>query len=196
MANRFNKSFSSFSPLHSEFSPGCRIIDNFSDYFSFDVCDKEKDNKYYTYQLDKIVLESSSFPSTTIIASDASIKNNVATLISHTYMYNRLIIKMIYYAVHVTNTEAELFTIKYGINQASNFNNMSKIIVITNSIHVTRKIFELLVHPYQIQSAAIFSNLHSFFKCYENNSIEFWECPSCLKWHLHNKIDIIGHFGH
>ena len=196
MANRFNKSFSSFSPLHSEFSPRCRIIDNFSDYFSFNVCDKEKDNKYYTHQLDKIVLESLSFPSTTIIASDASIKNNVATLISHTHMYNRLIIKMIYYTVHVTNTEAELFTIKYGINQVSNFNNMFKIIVITNSIHVARKIFELLVHPYQIQLAAILSNLHSFFKYYENNSIEFWECPNCLKWHFHNKVDIIGHFGH
>jgi len=49
MANRFNKCFPSFSPLHSEFSPGHRIIDNFSDCFSFNVCDKEKDNKYHAY---------------------------------------------------------------------------------------------------------------------------------------------------
>ena len=181
MANRFNKSFSSFSPLHSEFSPGCRIIDNFSDYFSFDVCDKEKDNKYYTYQLDKMVLELLPSPSTAIIASDMSIKNNVATSILYTHVYNRLITKMIHHTVHVTSTEAELFAIRCSINQASNFNNMSKIIVVTNSIHTTRKIFELFVHPYQIQSATIFSDLCSFFKHYENNSIEFWECPSHLK---------------
>jgi len=189
MANRFNKCFPSFSPFHSEFSPRCRIIDNFSDHFSFNVCDKEKDNKYCTYQLDEMVLKSSSSLSIAIIASDTSIKNNVATLISHTHMYNRLITKTIYHVVHVTSTEAELFTIRCGINQALNFDNVSKIIVITDSIHAARKIFELFVHPYQVQLAAILSNLHSFFKHHENNSIKFWECPSCLKWHLHNEVD-------
>ena len=189
IANRLNESFPSFSPLYSEFSPRHRIIDNFSDYFSFNVCDKEKDNKYCTHQLDEMVLESSSSPSTVIIASDAIIKNNVAILISHTYIYNRPIIKIIHYMVHIISTEAELFAIRCSINQASNFNNMSKIIVVTNSIHTTRKIFELFVHPYQIQSAAIFSDLCSFFKHYENNSIEFWECPSHLKWHLHDDVN-------
>ena len=66
---------------------------------------------------------------------------------------------------------------------------MSKIIIVTNSIHAARKIFEPSIHPYQIQSAAILSDLCSFFKHHENNSIEFWECPSCLKWHLHNKVN-------
>jgi len=50
---------------------------------------------------------------------------------------------------------------------------MSKIIVVTNSIHVARKIFKLSVHPYQVQLAAILSDLCNFFKCHENNSIEF-----------------------
>jgi len=136
-----------------------------------------------------MVLESLSSPSIAIIASDVSIKNNVAISISHTHMYNRPITKTIHHAVHVTSTEAELFTIRCGINQALNFDNVSKIIVITNSIHVARKIFELFVNPYQVQLAAILSNLHSFFKHHENNSIEFWECPSCLKWHLYNEVD-------
>ena len=188
MANRFNKSFPSFSPLHSEFSPGHRIIDNFSDHLSFNVCNKEKDNKYCTHQLDKMVLESSSSPSTAIIASDASIKNNVTISISHMHMYNRPIIKMIHYVVYVTSTEAELFVIRCGINQASNFDNMSKIIVVTDSIHKTRKIFEPSAHPYQSQSAAILSDLCSFLKHHKTNSIKFWECPSCLKWHLHNEV--------
>ena len=47
MANRSHECFSSFSPLNSEFSPGLRIIDNFSDRFSFNVCDKRKDNKFW-----------------------------------------------------------------------------------------------------------------------------------------------------
>ena len=46
MANRFNESFLSFIPLHSEFSPGLRIIDNFSDHISFNVHNKGKDNKH------------------------------------------------------------------------------------------------------------------------------------------------------
>ena len=96
---------------------------------------------------------------------------------------------MIYYVVHVTSTEAELFAIKCGINQAMNFDNVSKIIVITDSIHAARKIFELSVHPYQVQSAAILSDLHNFFKCHKNNSIEFWECSSCLKWYLHKEVN-------
>jgi len=189
MTNRFNKSFPSFSSLHSEFSSGCRIIDNFSDYFSFNVYNKETDDKYRTHQLDEIVLKLLSSPSTAIIASDVSIKNNVATLISYMYIYNRPITKTIHYAVHVTSTEAELFTIRYDINQALNFKNVSKIIVITDSIHAVRKIFELSVHSYQIQSAAILSNLCSFFKHHENNSIKFWECLSRLKWHLHNEVN-------
>jgi len=51
------------------------------------------------------------------------------------------------------------------------------------------KFFELSVHPYQVQSAAILSDLCNFFKHHGNNSIEFWKCPSCLKWHLHKEVD-------
>jgi len=46
MANRSLECFSSFSPLNSEISPGLRIIDIFSDRFSFNVCDKRKDIKF------------------------------------------------------------------------------------------------------------------------------------------------------
>ena len=62
MANRSNKCFSSFTPLDLEFSSGLRVIDNFSDCISFNVCNKEKDNKSHIHQLDEMVLESSSSP--------------------------------------------------------------------------------------------------------------------------------------
>jgi len=38
-------------------------------------------------------------------------------------------------------------------------------------------------------SAAILSDLCDFFHRHDNNSIEFWECPSHLKWHLHSKVN-------
>ena len=135
MANRHNKCFSSFASLDSEFSPGLRVIDYFSDHILFNVCDKDKDNKAQSHQLNKMILESSSFPSVTIIASDARIKNNVTTSIVYIHTYNKPLTKTIHHVVLVMSTEAELFTIRCGINQATNSNNITKIIIITDSIH-------------------------------------------------------------
>jgi len=95
-ANRFNECFPSFDPLNSEFSPGFQVIDNFSDQISF-VLNKEKNNKLHAQTLDKMVLESSSLPSVTIIASDASIKNSVAISIVHIHTHNKPIIKTIHH---------------------------------------------------------------------------------------------------
>ena len=178
--NRLNRIFSSFSPLHSELSPSHRFIDNFSDHFGFNLHSKQKDNKTCTHQLDNMVIESSSSLSTTIVVTDASIKNEVATSIPHTHTHNNPIAKTVHHAVHVTSTKAELFTIRYGINQASNWDSISKIIVITNSIHVAKKIFDPSSHPFQIHSVAILAELWQFFLQHHNNSIEFWECPSRL----------------
>jgi len=189
MANRSNECFPSFVPLDLEFSLGLRVIDNFSDHISFNIHNKEKDDKSCVHQLDKMVLEPFLSSSIAIITFDVSIKNNVATSIIHMRIYNKPITKPIHHIVHITSTEAELFAIRCDINQAMNFNNISKIIIVTNSIHVARKIFNPLVHPYQVQSAAILSDLCNFFNHHENNSIEFWECSSCLKWHLHNEVD-------
>ena len=150
MANRFNESFLSFIPLHSEFSPGLRIINNFSDCISFNIYNKGKDDKHCAYQLDELALESSSSPSTAIITSDASIKNDIVTSISHIHTYNGPIIKMIHHVVYVTSTKAELFAIRCSINQALNLNNVSKVVVITDSIHMARKIFEPSIYLYQV----------------------------------------------
>ena len=42
MDNRFNKIFPSFVPLHPEFSSGNRVIDIFSNHFSFNLFSKKK----------------------------------------------------------------------------------------------------------------------------------------------------------
>ena len=44
--NRFNKVFPLFNPLHPEFSPGHRVIDNFSSCFSFHLFNKSKDTNF------------------------------------------------------------------------------------------------------------------------------------------------------
>jgi len=173
--------FPSFSPTHPELSPGFRIIDNFSDRFSFNLCNKEKNDKFHFYQLDSVVIESFLSQSIATIATDASIKNNIATSILHTNISNQPLVKTIHHTVFVTSSEAELFTIRCSINQASSKENVSKIIVITDSIYIAKNIFDTSSYPLQIHAMAIFEKLHQFFSRNPINLIEFWECSSHLE---------------
>ena len=120
-----------------------------------------------------MVLQISSSPSTALVVTDASIKNNIATSISHIHLANHPLIKTVHHAAFITSTEAELFTIRYGINQACIKENVSKIIVVTNSIHAAKKIFDSKSHPFQSHSTAILSELYHFFNKNHENSIEF-----------------------
>jgi len=191
LANANNRSygvFPSFSPLHPELSLGSRVIDIFSNCFSFNFNNKGKNDKIHLQQLDSMVIESLSSPSTAITATDASIKNNVITSISYTHIPNRHLSRTIHHSAFVTSTKAELFTIRCGINQASSVYNISKIIIVTDSIHAARKIFNPSSHPCQIHAVAILEELRLFFSKNSSNSIEFWECSSCFNWHLHKAV--------
>ena len=128
-----------------------------------------------------MVLHSSSSPSMAFVVIDASIKNNIAISISHVHLANQPLIKTVYHAVFVTSTEAELFAIRCSINQACIKENVSKIIIVTDSIYAAKKIFDSKSHLYQSHITAILSELHCFFNANQKNSIEFWECPSHLK---------------
>ena len=121
---------------------------------------------------------------------DTSVKNNIVTSISHTHIHNKPVTKTPHYAVNVMSTEAELFTIRYGINQATKSNDISKIIVVTNSIHAVKKIFNSSSHPFQSHVASIFNKLQIFFSCYQENSIKFWECTSQCNWSLHKVVNM------
>jgi len=118
MDNRFNEVFPSFAPLYSEFSPSSRVIDIFHSCFSFYLSSKQKDDSFrlHIQQLDNLSIESSNNPSHTLVITDAGIKNNVATSISHTHIHNKPVTKTIHHAVNVTSTEAKLFAIRCGIN--------------------------------------------------------------------------------
>jgi len=183
--------FPSFSPLDPEFAPGHRIIDNFSNRFSFHLVNKKEKgkNNHCAQELDEMVLRNSSVPNTALVITDASIKNDIATSISHIHSADRPLIKTIHHASFVMSSEVDLFAIRCGINQACALNSVSKIVVVTDSIHVAKKIFDPGSHPFQIHSAAILNNLQNFFIANDSNSIEFWECPSRLKWKLHHEVN-------
>jgi len=106
-----------------------------------------------------MTLQSSSSPHTAIIVTDASIKNNIATSILHVHICDHPLTKIVHYAAFVTSTEAELFAIRCGINQACSKENVSRIIIITDFIHAAKKIFDSKSHLYQLHTMAILSKL-------------------------------------
>ena len=136
-----------------------------------------------------MVLCNSSLPNTALVIMDTSIKNNIAMSISHIHTANHPLIKTVHHALFVISMEVELFAIRCSINQTSSIDNISKIIVIADSIHAAKKIFNSESHPFQIHTTAILSELQKFFNSNDANSIEFWECPSKLKWRFHKDVD-------
>ena len=136
LINSCNKSYGillSFSPLHQEFTSGFRLSDLFSDCFSFNLTNKkEKDkDKICAQELDDMALQISSSPNTALIITDAIIKNDIATSISHIHQANLPLIKTVHHAAFITSLEAELFAIRCSINQACNKEDVSKIFIIT-----------------------------------------------------------------
>jgi len=93
--------------------------------------------------------------------------------ILHVYLYSNDIKKIIYHAVNVISTEAELFSIRCGINQAIQIPDTTYIIVITNTIHSVQHIFDFMVYLYQLQLIAIAKNFKTFFNKNLMNSIKF-----------------------
>jgi len=134
------------------------------------------------------MLRVSSDSSTSLVISDASVKNNITTSISHIHMHNKPVIKTLYCAMNITSTKAKLLAIHCGINQFIGLYQINKIIVITDSLHAA-KIFKSLIHSYQIHSAAISHELREFFMMSNDNHIEFWDCPSNIKWPLYLRVD-------
>jgi len=153
MDNRFNKFLPLFSPFDREFSLGKRLIDSFSDQFSFHS--QIQDIKNHLRNLDNTTINTSSDLYSSIIISDTSIRNNIAVSISHIHSHDKLVIKTIHYMVNVITTKTKLFAIRYSINQAVGISNIKHIIVIMDSLHAAKRIFDSLSHLYQIHSAAI-----------------------------------------
>ena len=107
--NRHNEFFPFFSFLNKEFNLGNCLINSFSDQFSFYL--HSSNIKNHIKNLDDITFRALSNSFSSIVVSDTSIKNHVATSISHIHSYDKPVIKTIHKVVNVTTTEAKLFTI-------------------------------------------------------------------------------------
>ena len=154
--------FPSFDPFHQEFTPGQHILNIFPNCFLFNLVDNKEKNITCTQELNNLVLSNTS-PLSTIVVTDASIKDNIATSIVHIHQANFPLTKTVHYTVFVTSSEAELFAMRCDINQACNKDNISKIVIITDSIHSAKHIFDSSAHLLQLHSAAILSELQLFF---------------------------------
>ena len=147
----------------------------FPSHFLFYLSDKKsaETRKTYLCKLNEIVFNASTDPKIAIVILDMSIKNQVAIFIAHVHIDDSPIIKTIYYAVNITFTEAELFVIRYGLNQAFQLSNIKYIVVITDSIHAVKKIFDLSIHLYQVQILVISKEIREFFERSHHNFIDF-----------------------
>ena len=177
MDNCFNEIVPSFDPINPELFPGHRIIDMFSNCFSFQPLSKVANHNVTSQvqELDRIAFESSDSPSTALIVSDANVKNNIATSIAHIHIGDRPVTKTLHHALKIMSTEAELVAIRCSINQATNHNFISTIIIIMDLIHIARKIFDPFFYSYQKHMVFILKKLHSFFlcHCYDLKSLEW-----------------------
>ena len=96
---------------------------------------------------------------TVIVVSDTNIKNNVIMSIVHIHSFSNSLKKTLHHAINVISTEAELFAIKYGINQVTQIFGTSCIIIVTNTLYAGQRIFNSTIHSYQIQMIAISKDL-------------------------------------
>jgi len=91
MDNRFNEVFPSFNLFNKKFALGHHLIDIFLNCFSFHTLSKQSDKnlRAYIQSLDNIALTFSLDLLIALVVSDASIKNQVATSISHIHVHNK-----------------------------------------------------------------------------------------------------------
>ena len=181
--NRLNGIFHSFNSLISEFSLGNRLIDILPSHFSFHLLNRKnkESKKAHICKLNKLILQVLVESKMAVFISDVSIKNQVAILITYIHIYSNPVIKTLHYITNITSNEVELFTIRCGINQATQLVNINCIIVIMDSIYVVKRIFNSLVHLYQVQLLLISKELRKFFNRDQHNFIKFWDCPSRKK---------------
>jgi len=164
--NCLNKVFYSFDSLNKELFPEFCLVDTFSNCFSFllvNLKDLNVINAYWN-RLDNVFENSLINQNIILITLNTSVKNNIATSISHIYREQEIITKSVHHAMNVTSTEAKLLTIRCSINCTIHLQNIECIIVITDTIPVTKWIFNTSVHLYQLYSITISKNLKEFFK--------------------------------
>lgn len=185
---RLNETLPAFDNLNGELRPGQRLVDLFPDRFSF-ITVKRSDpiaRVAHLRKLDEVYCMSQNEENTALVIADAGGKNNIATSVAHVHRGHSITKRTLHQAMNVLPTEAELFSIRCGINQAISTPGVNRVIIITDAIHAAEKIFDTSCHPLQLHTIAISRELKCFFQENPANHIEFWDCPSKDKWPPHH----------
>ena len=111
-----NEVLSSFDSLNEEFLPGFYSVNIFSDQFSIVNCKDIDAIKIHHNRLDKTYEDLLNNQDTILVITNASVKNNVATSVSHIQKGYNIVNKCVHYAININFTEVELFAIRYGID--------------------------------------------------------------------------------
>jgi len=97
---------------------------------------KSKDSRVaHICKLDKHIFQALANLKTAVVVSNISIKNQVAISIAHIHFFNNPVIKTHHHTINVTSTKAELFAIRYSINQATQIANINHIVVIMDLLY-------------------------------------------------------------
>ena len=128
MDNRYNEFIPLFLSFDKEFSLKNKLINLFSDCFSFHPWTQNV--KSHLYNLDNITIKVSFNLLSFIVISNTSVKNHVTTSILHIHLYDNPVIKTIHQAINIMTTETELFAIRCSINQTISIPNVNYIVVI------------------------------------------------------------------
>ena len=65
--------------------------------------------------------------------------------------------------MNIASTEAELFAIRCGINDTTQIQNVTHIIIIMDAILATKHIFHIFIYLYHLHSITISNDLRGFF---------------------------------
>ena len=115
--NYFNQVLLAFNCLNREPSSEFCLINNFPDHFTFHIidCKDTEVRTAYHNKLKNIFKNSFQSNDTILIIFDASIKNNIITLVLHIRREHEIIKKTIHHVINIMFTEAKIFLIRYDI---------------------------------------------------------------------------------
>ena len=152
-----------FDLLHAEATPGCRLLDSFPGYIFFHPCNhlSLRDCKTHLQFLDHLCLEASSFPSTLVVITDASVilsRHMQAVSTIHIWNLGQQVSSSKAPTSRTTIPDAELFAIRLGVSKATSID-IECIILTTDSLGSARKSVNLLVHSGQVHFLAVCSVL-------------------------------------
>jgi len=181
-----------FNPLDAEATPGCSLLDSFSNHISFHPCNHSSLNDRNTHlkSLDCLCLEASSSSSTLVVVTNASVippRNMQAISATHFWRLGYQVSSSKAPASQTTAPDAELFAIRLGVSKATSMD-IECIILINDSLGSARRSVDPSVHSGQAHSLAVCSALRSFFCSGSSHRIEFWDCPSNAEWSLHQIV--------